>query len=105
MTSPLEQVDFWGTDYVEARDRKRLTGQLKRVYNVYADGRWHSTQEASEIIYIRTGHRDKESSVARQMRYLRDLPDVTLEKRHVKNGLFEYRMRKLPRFEATREDR
>jgi hypothetical protein len=93
MTTQLT-VDFKGTDYVPERDEKRLTGQLGRVYGVMSDGRWYRPHEIVHAIYTRTGYADRESSVMRQMRYLRDVPGCDVDKRHVEGGIFEYRLTK-----------
>ena len=56
---------FDGSDYVPARDDVRLTGQLRRVWNLMRDGRKRSLAAIAET----TG--DPEASVSAQLRHLR----------------------------------
>ena len=79
---------FNGSDIDMNRDAKRLTGQILDVYNAMKDGQWR-TLGAIEAI---TGH--GQASISAQMRNLRkrDFGCHTVEKRHIKNGLFEYRI-------------
>ena len=57
--------DFDGAAYESARDKKRLTGQLHRVYEEVRKGRWLTLS----AIASRTG--DPEASVSAQLRNLR----------------------------------
>jgi len=56
---------FDGPEYSPARDQKRLTGQLLRVFNLMRDGKWRTLAEISAA----TG--DPESSISAQLRHLR----------------------------------
>lgn len=80
--------DFSGDDYVPARDRKRLTGQLLRVYNAVSDGRWRTLALISSLCG------DPAASVSAQLRNLRkpQFGSHNIERRHVKGGLYEYRL-------------
>lgn len=40
-------AQFDGSTYIPTIDHKRLTGQLKRVYDVMSDGNWHRLSELS----------------------------------------------------------
>lgn len=79
---------FDGETYLENRDHKRLTGQLWAVYNFVKDGNWHSLQEIAEAI------KEPVPSVSTRLRDLRKkrFGSHTIERRHVKNGLHEYRL-------------
>ena len=84
------KVPFQGDDYVRARDGKRLGEQLQRVYDVMKDGRWRSHQEIVEILMWGGKPREKEASIARQVRYLRDLPGHCVLRRFEGGGLYRY---------------
>jgi hypothetical protein len=84
---------FNGPAYSPAFDKKRLTGQLERVYNLMIDGRWRTLDE----IAIATG--DPHASISAQLRHLRKprFNAHTVEKRprgDRSNGLWEYRLTK-----------
>ena len=85
-------VPFQGDDFEPKRDGKRLGAQLQRVFDVMKDGRWRSHPEICAGIWWNTGKREKESSVARQVRYLRDIPGCDFERRHDGEGLYRYRL-------------
>lgn len=80
--------DFNGADYKRSRDHARLTGQIQRVYNAMLGSGWKTLSQIS----ILTG--DPEASVSAQLRHLRKprFGGHTIEKRHLGNGLYEYRM-------------
>ena len=82
------QPIFHGSDIDMNRDAKRLTGQLLDIYNLMKDGQWRSLGE----IEAATGH--GAASVSAQLRNLKKAAfgAHTVEKQHVKNGLFQYRL-------------
>jgi len=79
---------FHGAAYEPARDERRLAGQILRVYDAMKDGQWRTTAQIAKI----TG--DPENSVSAQYRNLRKRihGNHTVERRHIRNGLFEYRL-------------
>ena len=82
--------DRSGITYIRDRDLTRLNAQALRVYRAMEDGAWRSLEE----IYIITG--DPQASISARIRDLRK-PEFTqgkftTERRHVKDGLYEYRM-------------
>lgn len=83
---------FNGPDYDPELDGERLTGQLRRVFDVVKDRRWHSLSKIAEI----TG--DPESSVSAQLRHLRKerFGGWLIERKRAKpdstRGLFLYRL-------------
>ena len=81
-------ADFDGSDYVPERDNPRLKGQLLRIWQEVKDGRWKTLRS----IAMATG--DPEASVSAQLRHLRKerFGGFEVDKRHVKQGLFEYRL-------------
>lgn len=80
---------FDGADYIPARDDVRLTKQLERIFELMKDGRWRTLRD---IAYA-TG--DPEASISAQLRHLRKprFGAWTVDKQHVENGLYEYRVR------------
>lgn len=82
---------FDGPDYSPEFDQKRLTGQIRRVFDLMKDGRWRTLEEIGEA----TG--DPQASVSAQLRHLRKprFGGFTVEKRargEREHGLFEYRL-------------
>jgi hypothetical protein len=80
---------FNGPDYMPEFDFKRLTGQIKRVFNHMVDNEWRTLSE------IATSTGDPEASVSAQLRHLRKdrFGGHTILKRRRgdrKQGLFEY---------------
>lgn len=89
MTTIFQQpLRFDGAAYLGFRDDERLTGQLRRIWDVVKDERWHTLAE----IAGRTG--DHEASISAQLRHLRKprFGAHTLEREYVDNGLFRYRL-------------
>lgn len=79
---------FDGVTFEDARDGKRLTAQIYRVFAGLKDHQWHTLTGLSLI----TG--DPESSVSARIRDLRKsrYGGYTIERRYVKNGLWEYKL-------------
>lgn len=79
---------FDGPAYDPKLDDKRLTGQLKRVFDLMADGQWRTLRQIAD----QTG--DPEASVSAQLRHLRKprFGAHQVERRHVEGGLFEYQL-------------
>ena len=83
-----EQLKFDGSDYVHERDSHRLTGQLKRIYVELQSGEWFTLNQLADI----TG--DPQASISAQLRNLRKerFGSHTIEKLHLSNGLYNYRL-------------
>lgn len=81
-------MSFAGSDYVPARDERRLTAQHERIFGLMRDGEERSLEDISAI----TG--DPPASVSAQLRHLRKprFGGHTVEKRYVGNGLYLYRL-------------
>lgn len=79
---------FDGDDYTPERDDPRLTAQQRRIWQVMSDGEWHTL---AGIAFIT---RDPEASVSAQLRHLRKprFGGHTIDRRHLGNGLYEYRL-------------
>jgi len=80
---------FDGSDIVPEFDQARLTGQIKRVFNLMKDGHWRTLPE------IATQTRDGESSISAQLRNLRKprFGSFTVDKRRrgePGSGCWEY---------------
>ncbi len=86
-----EPVRFDGSDYSATFDKKRLTGQLLRVFNLMRDGVWRTLDSIAGM----TG--DPAASISAQLRHLRKKrfgAHGVEKRRHGKKseGLFEYRL-------------
>jgi len=86
-----EQVhNFDGSDYDSHIDKERLTGQLKRIYNLMRDGEYRTLNEISKET------NDPESSVSAQLRNLRKERfggyQIDKRRRGESSGLWEYRL-------------
>lgn len=81
------EADFDGETYERPRDHDRLFAQLNRVRGVMADHVWHTL----DAIADRTG--DPPASISARLRDLRKdkFGRLTIERRYVTGGLFEYR--------------
>lgn len=83
------QPRFNGADYVPERDNARLAGQMQRVFELMSDGQWRTLQEIAD----QTG--DPPASISAQLRHLRKsrFGGHTIEKDHLGNGLYSYRLK------------
>jgi len=82
-------VGFDGATYNRTLDHERLTGQLRRIYDVMRRGEWLTLGE----IAAETG--DPPASISAQIRHLRKprFGSYEVKKRHrgeARRGLFEY---------------
>jgi hypothetical protein len=87
----LNNQRFNGSDYNPEFDDKRLSGQIKRVFNLMSDGKWRTLNEISEA----TG--DPHASISAQLRHLRKDKfgaHVILKRSRGERviGLFEYKL-------------
>lgn len=84
----IQELRFNGADYVPDRDDPRLSKQIYRVWNAMYDEKWKTLWEISLL----TG--DPEASISAQLRHLRKkrFGSHTVERRHIGNGLYEYRL-------------
>ena len=82
-------ADFDGADYNPELDKVRLTGQMKRIWNVMKSGRWMTLKGIEEI----TG--DPQASISAQLRCFRKkkFGGFTVERERVEDsGLYRYRL-------------
>lgn len=79
---------FNGADIDDARDTSRLSGQLRAILDLMADGQWHTLAGIAAV----TGA--PEASVSAQLRNARKprFGGYVVERRHVSNGLYQYRV-------------
>jgi len=87
----IKQIRFNGPEYVPAIDDVRLTGQIKRIFDLMKDQQWRTLREISNV----TG--DPEASISAQLRHLRkDRFGNHIINRQPRgdraNGLFEYQL-------------
>lgn len=77
-----------GETYDQARDGKRLDGQMADVFALMRDGQWRTLGEISGA----TGH--PEASVSARLRDLRRLEfgGFTVDREFVRRGLWRYRL-------------
>ena len=83
-----KRARFNGPEYIPERDNVRLTGQIKRVYDLMSDGKWRTLDEISKAT------NDPHASVSAQLRHLRKerFGSHIIDRRHIGNGLFKYKM-------------
>lgn len=79
---------FDGPDYVPALDQARLSGQIRRIYDLICDGRWRTLGEMEAA----TG--DPQASISAQLRHLRKrrFGAHTIDRRRRTPGTWEYRL-------------
>ena len=93
----LKQLDifhtpvFDGSDYKPELDDKRLTGQIKDIYNLMKDGNWRTLDEIEKEV------NHPQASISAQLRHLRKVRfgSNTINKRRrgdETKGLFEYQL-------------
>lgn len=90
----LDLARFDGSDIKPERDNARLSGQIQRVYDVMSSGRYMTHAQIRLAIRGKFGVEDKETSISAQVRNLRKprFGGHTIQSRHIKNGLYEYRI-------------
>ena len=79
---------FDGSDIVDARDRPRLAGQLRRIFAYMKDGNWYTLRSIAE------GTKCPEASASAQIRNLKKkrFGEHTIKKQHIGNGVWLYRL-------------
>ena len=84
----IPQRQFDGATYDPARDGLRLNKQMLAVWGMISDGQWHTLGE------IAAGAGCPESSASARLRDFRKEKNGSyiIERRHISNGLWEYRM-------------
>lgn len=86
-------LSFDGPD-VNEFDRERLTGQLRRVFDLMIDGQWRTLREIS----LFWDCHDSEAGISARLRDLRKFKNgsftVDRRRRGEVSGLFEYRVTK-----------
>lgn len=85
------KLRFNGSDYIPAKDDKRLTGQILRVFDCMKDGVFRTLGEIESI----TG--DPQASISAQLRHMKKIRfgSHTINKRARgarENGLWEYQL-------------
>lgn len=92
-------AQFDGETYIPTLDHKRLTGQLKRVYDVMSDGKWH------DLAFLSLCADAPEGSCSARLRDLRKdkFGAHTVDRKRDKTipGLWLYRLEVDPRRELS----
>lgn len=88
MNELMQTSEFDGKTYVPGRDKKRLTGQLLRVFDFMKGGDWFLIEE------IARGTGDPQTSVTARMGDFRKpkFGGHAVEREYIKNGLHKYRL-------------
>ena len=83
------QRRFDGAGYQPQRDNPRLSKQYDRIFNLMKDGQWRTLNAIEKT----TG--DPAASVSAQLRHMRKerFGGHTVERRHVRDGLHQYRLK------------
>lgn len=84
-------VKFDGDTYTQEYDQKRLTGQLRAIYDVIIDGKWRTLDEINKLTNA------PHASISAQLRNLRKKRfgshEILKRARGDRStGLFEYRL-------------
>lgn len=99
-------LNFDGVTAVAELDQKRLTGQMRRVFDVMEDGKWRTLEEIRATSFVRglhvrdgDAHNDSEAAISARLRDLRKsrFGGFTVDRRRrgdPGSGLFEYRVTK-----------
>jgi len=91
--SPYDHVYFDGATYKPQLDRARLTGQIKRVFDLMSDGRWRTLDEIQRVV---GGSQPAISARLRDLRKAR-YGSLQVDRKHRPSvskmrGLYEYRL-------------
>ena len=80
--------EFDGAGYEPSRDKERLTNQKEVIFALMKDGWWRTLRQIAEV----TGF--PEASISAQLRNYRKpkFGGHTVERKHIKNGLHEYKL-------------
>ena len=84
----IKQAEFDGATYNHDRDYERLTTQMGRLFKFMKNGKWRTLKEISTKTNI------PEASASAQLRNFRKekFGGFELNRRHVRNGLFQYQL-------------
>lgn len=85
---PRPERRFNGPAYEPKRDTERLSNQFDAIFELMKDGVWRTLPE----IETATGY--PQASISAQLRHARKerFGGHTVNRRHIKNGLFEYQL-------------
>ena len=88
LPQPERKKAFDGKTYEPGRDYVRLNGQMLKVFQFMQDARWHTLREIADAA------EGSEAAVSARLRDLRKVKygNHTVEREHVVNGLFRYRL-------------
>tara|TARA_R100000458_G_scaffold48091_1_gene47022 strand:+ start:278 stop:634 length:357 start_codon:yes stop_codon:yes gene_type:complete len=88
---------FDGSNYKPEHDKRRLTGQILRIFDTIKDGCWRTLEEIQKHNFLNSHRNDPQASISAQLRNLRKerFGGFTIEKRYRGDrsfGLWEYRL-------------
>jgi len=85
----FDKARFNGSDYDHKRDQKRLSGQIKRVWECMKDGKPRTLADIETI----TG--DPQASISAQLRHLRKkrFGGWEVDKEYLGSGLYSYTLK------------
>ena len=81
--------------HLQARDQRRLSGNLARTYAVMKDGRWRTHEEIAEAVGCSVQGASARLRDLRKEKFLALYPNGGVEKRRITDGTWEYRMRRV----------
>jgi len=87
-------LDHDGATYDRSRDQVRLNGQQQRVFDAMQGGNWLTLHDIQNRIWTRCRQNEPQQSISARMRDLRKprFGGHTVERRHLGNGLWAYRL-------------
>jgi hypothetical protein len=93
LPTPPPRKAFDGETYEPARDYVRLTGQMAEVHKLMSDGKWRTLGQIADVV------RGSEAAISARLRDLRKekYGALTVERRYLADGLFQYRLRESPK--------
>lgn len=88
LPQPTPNGAFDGDTYKPELDYSRLNGQMALVFSLMRDGQWRTLAQIAEAVH------GTEATVSARLRDFRKSKygAHTVNRRYVKNGLFEYRL-------------
>lgn len=88
------EPDFDGETYDPARDKKRLTTALGKVWLLLSDGEWHTLKEMAEAAGCTEAAASARFRDLKKEKFRERYPSQGLEKKNMGGGVWLYRMTK-----------
>lgn len=87
-----QPLPFSGQTYSPSRDGERLSGALENVYRLMIDGKWRTLKAIAIACACTEAGASARLRDYRKPRIKERYPNRGVERRHVANGLWEYRI-------------